>query len=122
MARIEEIKNMREMVTDFFCVSVSAHVAHLNTRSFSEHKAFGEFYEFASDFKDRLLEYMIGQGHLQTVQLDSVEADEDVVGEAQEALGMLTAFSMMKGDETLKNMCADFQEALGKLKYMLMFK
>ena len=122
MARIEEIKNMREMVTDFFCVSVSAHVAHLNTRSFSEHKAFGEFYEFASDFKDRLLEYMIGQGHLQTVQLDAIESEEDLIEEAQDALDTLNQFAMKKGDETLKNMAADFQEALGKLKYMLMLK
>lgn len=122
MARIEEIKNMRAMLTDFFCVSVSAHVAHLNTRSFSEHKAFGEFYEFASDFKDRLIEYMTGQGYVTKVELDEIEAEPDVVDEATEAHTMLTSFANMKGDETLKNMCADFQEALGKLKYMLMLK
>lgn len=122
MAKIDEIKGMRGLLTDFFCVAVSAHVAHLNTRSFAAHKALGEFYDFANDFRDRLIEYMVGQGYVNQIQIDSVEADEDVVGEAQDALNMLSQFANQKGDETLKNMSADFQEALGKLKYMLMLK
>lgn len=122
MAKLEEIKSVRGMITDFYCVSVSAHLAHENTRSFAAHKAYGEFHEFAIDFKDRLIEYMIGQGYVGTVQLESIEADENVVGEAEDALSMLNEFANSKKDETLKNMAADFQEAIGKLKYLLLFK
>ena len=122
MAKIDEIKSVRGLITDFFCVAVSAHVAHINTRSFAAHKALGEFYDFANDFRDRILEYMVGQGYVNQIQIDSVEADEDVVSEATDALNMLNSFVSSKGDETLKNMAADFQEALGKLKYLLMLK
>ena len=122
MAKIADIKRMRELLTMFFCVADSAHLAHLNTRSFAQHKALGNFYEFAVEFKDRLIEYMIGMGYVGNIQLNSVEANEDPVSEAQDALDALKEFYDETDDSTLENMAADFQEALGKLKYMLMLK
>jgi DNA-binding ferritin-like protein len=122
MAKIADIKRMRELLTMFFCVADSAHLAHLNTRSFAQHKALGNFYEFAVEFKDRLIEYMIGMGYVGNIQLNSVEANEDPVSEAQDALEAIEEFAEEADDSTLENMAADFQEALGKLKYMLMLK
>ena len=122
MAKIADIKRMRELLTMFFCVADSAHLAHLNTRSFAQHKALGNFYEFAVEFKDRLIEYMIGMGYVGNIQLNSVEANEDPVSEAQDALEAIEEFAEEADDSTLENMEADFQEALGKLKYMLMLK
>ena len=122
MAKIADIKRMRELLTMFFCVADSAHLAHLNTRSFAQHKALGNFYEFAVEFKDRLIKYMIGMGYVGNIQLNSVEANEDPVSEAQDALDELKEFYDETDDSTLENMAADFQEALGKLKYMLMLK
>lgn len=122
MAKIADIKKMREILTMFFCVADSAHLAHLNTRSFAQHKALGNFYEFAVEFKDRMIEYMIGMGYVGTIQLNSIEANEDPVSEAQDALDALMEFYEEAEDSTLENMAADFQEALGKLKYMLMLK
>lgn len=122
MAKIADIKRMRELLTMFFCVADSAHLAHLNTRSFAQHKALGNFYEFAVEFKDRLIEYMIGMGYVGNIQLNSVEANEDPVSEAQDALEAIEEFAEESDDSTLENMAADFQEALGKLKYMLMLK
>lgn len=122
MPKIADIKRMRELLTMFFCVADSAHLAHLNTRSFAQHKALGNFYEFAVEFKDRLIEYMIGMGYVGNIQLNSIEANEDPVSEAQDALDALMEFSEESDDSTLENMAADFQESLGKLKYMLMLK
>lgn len=122
MAKIADIKKMREILTMFFCVADSAHLAHLNTRSFAQHEAFGNFYSFAAVFKDRMIEYMIGMGYVGTIQLNSIEANEDPVSEAQDALDALMEFYEEAEDSTLENMAADFQEALGKLKYMLMLK
>jgi len=121
-SKIQSAEDMKKLVTAFYCVTVSAHVQHENTRSFAAHKALGEFYDFSSDFKDRLIEYMIGQGYLAQVKLNMIDGNEDVVEEATDALDMLVTYCDMCQDETIKNMAADFQEALGKLKYLLLFK
>lgn len=122
MAKIEDIKKMRELITEFYCVANSAHVAHINTRSFAQHKALGEFYDFANDFKDRMIEYMVGQGYVNQIVLGPIDTNEDIIDEATEAMDMINEFSSQSGDETLKNMAADFQESVGKLKYLLLLK
>ena len=122
MAKIADIKKMREMVTMFFCVANIAHVAHLNTRSFAAHEALGDFYSFANGFKDRLIEYMIGQGYVGQIITNPIDGNSDVVEEAQAAFDALYEFAEELDECTLDNMAADFKEALGKLKYMLMFK
>lgn len=120
--KIQSMEQMKKLVTAFYCVNVSAHVQHENTRSFAAHKALGEFYDFTSEFKDRLIEYMIGQGYITQVKLNMIDGNEDVVEEATDALDMLMSHYEMCEDETIGNMAADFQEALGKLKYLLLFK
>lgn len=122
MAKIEDIKKMRELITELYCVTNTAHVAHINTRSFAQHKALGEFYDFTSDFKDRMIEYMVGQGYVSQIVTNPIDTDEDIMDEATEAMDMINEFSAKSGDETLKNMAADFQESVGKLKYLLMLK
>lgn len=122
MAKIEDIKKMRELITEFYCVANSAHVAHINTRSFAQHKALGEFYDFANDFKDRMIEYMVGQGYVNQIVVGPIDTNEDIIDEATEAMDMINQFSAQSGDETLKNMAADFQESVGKLKYLLLLK
>lgn len=121
-SKIQSMEEMKKLVTAFYCVTVSAHVQHENTRSFAAHKALGEFYDFTSEFKDRLIEYMIGQGYISQVKLNMIDGNEDVIEEATDALDMLMSYYEMCEDETLGNMAADFQEAIGKLKYLLLFK
>jgi hypothetical protein len=122
MAKIEDIKKMKELITELYCVTNTAHVAHINTRSFAQHKALGEFYDFTSDFKDRMIEYIVGQGYVGQISTNPIDTDEDIMDEATEAMEMINEFSAKSSDETLKNMAADFQEAVGKLKYLLMLK
>lgn len=122
MAKIEDIKKMRELITELYCVSNSAHVSHINTRSFAQHKALGEFYDFANDFKDRIIEYMVGQGYVNQVVLNPIDTNEDIMDEATEAMDMINDFASKSGDETLKNMAADFEESVGKLKYLFLLK
>ena len=113
--------DINEVVQSLYCVSVSAHVAHVNTRSFAQHEALGDFYEKASDFKDRFIEYCMGAGYLNQVELEEIDS-EDLMDEAEEACYNLLDFAEATKDETIKNMAADFLEAKNKLKYMLMFK
>lgn len=117
MAKVD----INEVVQSLYCVSVSAHVAHVNTRSFAQHEALGDFYEKATSFKDRFIEYCMGAGFLLKVELEEIEA-EDVMDEAEEACYYLLDFAEVTKDETIKNMAADFLEAKNKLKYMLMLK
>ena len=120
--KIQSIEDMKKLITAFYCVNVSAHVQHENTRNFAAHKALGEFYDFSSDFKDRLIEYMIGMGYINQVKLNMIDGNEDVVEEAMDALDQLDMYCEMCEDSTLENMAADFREAIGKLKYLLLFK
>lgn len=113
--------DINEVVQSLYCLSVTAHVAHVNTRSFAQHEALGDFYEKINDFKDRFVEYCMGAGYLSQVELEEIES-EDLITEAQEACEYLYAFSDYTGDETLLNMSADLIEAKNKLNYMLMFK
>lgn len=117
MAKVD----ISEVVQSLYCLSVTAHVAHVNTRSFAQHEALGEFYEKVNDFKDRFVEYCMGAGYLDQVELEEIES-EDLLTEAEEACKYMYAFADYTDDETLMNMYADFVEAKNKLKYMLMLK
>lgn len=121
MAKIMAKVDINEVVQCLYCLSVTAHVAHVNTRSFAQHEALGDFYEKVNDFKDRFVEYCMGAGYLMQVELEEIES-EDVISEAEECCSNLLAFADYTGDETIMNMAADFIEAKNKLKYMLMFK
>lgn len=122
MAKIADIKSMRELLTSFYCTADSAHVAHINTRSFAQHKALDMYYNFVFEFKDRLIEYMVGKGYVNQISLNPIDSSEDVVSEGEEALGLLMDFAKANSDDTLINMAADFQETTNKLKYLLMLK
>ena len=105
-----------------YALDVLAHANHVNTRSYSAHQAFGVFYEFVGDFKDRLIEYMMGEGKIVAVKVAMIEVCDDLVTEADAVSRMIYDYSNMCADEAITNMAADFEEAVAKLKYMLMLK
>lgn len=117
----KEITSAESLSHEFECLSVTAFKDHQNTTSYAKHEAFGEFYEKVASFKDRLNEYMIGMGYLTKISKESVDAEEDTIEEATEALRMIKEFTMMQGDEAIKNMTGEFMEMVGKLKFMLRF-
>ena len=114
--------DVNELVKKFYCLSVVAHIAHENTRSFSQHKALGEFYDKVSDFKDRLVEYLVGMEYLDMVDITDIEVDDDVMEEAEDACYALDAFASETDDTALLNMAGDFKEMKGRLKYLLLLK
>jgi hypothetical protein len=65
---------------------------------------------------------MVGQGFVNQIMVNPIDTNEDIMDEATEAMDMINEFSSKSGDETLKNMAADFQEAVGKLKYLFLLK
>lgn len=105
-----------------YALDVLAHANHVNTRSYAAHKAFGKFYEFTSEFKDRIIEYMMGESKIASVKVAMLEVGDDLVQEADAVSKMIYDYSNMCMDEALKNMAAEFEEAVAELKYMLMLK
>jgi hypothetical protein len=105
-----------------YALDVLAHANHVNSRSYAAHKAFGKFYDFVSDFKDRIIEHMMGKGKLVAVKVAMIEVGDDVVMEADAMAAMVLDYARMCNDEAMINMAAEFAEAVGDLKYMLMLK
>ena len=68
------MKQLDVLIRKFYALSVIAHVAHINTRIFSQHEALGEFYDGVNSFKDRLNEYLVGQGKVANVNASVLEA------------------------------------------------
>lgn len=105
-----------------YALDVLAHANHVNTRSYAAHKAFGKFYEFVGEFKDRMIEYMMGESKIATVKVAMIEVADDLVTEADAVSKMIYDYANMCMDEAIKNMAAEFEEAVAELKYMLMLK
>lgn len=108
------------LIRKFYALSVIAHVAHVNTKSFSQHEALGDFYSKVNDFKDRLVEYLIGEMKIVKVEAAVLECGEDVMIAADSTARMFCDIAKMMGDEALINMSGEFEEAVGKLKFLSM--
>lgn len=116
------MKQFDIVVRKFYALSVIAHVAHINTRSFSEHSALGDFYEKVSDFKDRLIEYLVGEGRIAKVEAAVLECGGDVIKEADALAKLFCDQAKAADDEALINMSGEFEESVGKLKYLFLLK
>lgn len=114
------MKQFPILIRKFYALSVITHVAHVNTRSFASHEALGDFYAKVNDFKDRLIEYLIGQGKVGKIEAAMLECGGDVIDEAVAVSEMFCKAA--EGDDALMNMAGEFQEAVGKLKYLFLLK
>lgn len=110
------------IVRKLYALDVLAHTNHVNTRSYAAHNAFGGFYDYVGDFKDKFIEYLMGESKIATVKTAVIEVADDIVGEADAVSKMLYDYGHSCNDEAIVNMAADFEENVSKLKYMLMLK
>lgn len=114
------MKQLDVLIRKFYALSVIAHVAHINTRVFAQHEALGDFYSGVNSFKDRLVEYLVGQGKVAKVNAAVLETGGDVVREADILAALFVEISESMEDEALCNMAGEFQESVGKLKYLML--
>lgn len=119
-------KSLDVLVRKFYALEVMSHIAHenvaLTTKSYAQHVALGDFYDKVGDFKDRLVEYLIGEGRIQKVNADILECGGDLMIEAVNTAMMFCEISEELEDEALSNMAGEFEESVGKLRYLFMFK
>lgn len=116
------MKQFEILVRKFYALGVITHVAHINTRSFSEHKALGEFYGTVNDIKDRLIEYLVGENKLSKVEAAVLECGGEVIKESESLAKLFCDQAKIAGDEALINLSGEFEESVGKLKYLFLLK
>lgn len=112
----------QQLIESFYELEVVAHLAHVNTRSFAEHSAFGAFYDKVGDFKDRLVEYLMGEGKLTKLTIQMIDPAGQTAALADSLATKFCDFAENAEDEALSNMAGEFEEAVSHLKYMLMLK
>lgn len=116
------MKEIKTLLSGFYSLSIVAHTAHVNTRHFAFHEATGEFYGKVNEYKDRLIEYMMGEEMIKVVPELIFKVDEDVVKVADSVANMFCGWAKSAGHEALINMSGEFEEVVGKLKYFSQFK
>lgn len=117
-----EPKKLDLLVRKFYGLSVLAHTSHINTRVFAQHEALGEFYSIVNSIKDRLIEYSIGKGYITKVDVPIVEVGSDIISQSSLVAMQFCELAEEQDDEALCNIAGEFEEAVGKLKYLFLFK
>lgn len=111
------------LIRKLFALSILCKVEHANARgigSYARHVAIGSFGEKVDSHTDSLIEYLMGQGKLISVEAGVVEVASDIVKEVDSVVSMYESLAI--GDEALVNMSASFKEDAGKLKYLLLLQ
>lgn len=112
----------QSLIEAFYELEIVAHLAHVNTRSYAEHQAFGKFYDKVGDFKDRLVEYLMGEGKLVKLNIQVLDPAGSTVALADSLATKFCDFAESLEDEALSNIAAEFEETVASLKYALMLK
>jgi hypothetical protein len=85
------------------------HMIHWQTRSFAEHKATGGFYEFLQDFKDDVVEKLMGYTgkRIQAMKIELIGNNADAMDVADKVMQFskeLEAFGDSRGFWDISNM------------------
>jgi hypothetical protein len=120
---MEIVKNIGEL----FQIRTQAHWLHLQTDSFSEHKALNEFYEGWLDLTDSFVEKYFGKygkhngAFMQFTQPYGVVTPIVLMDGARASVEVLEA-SMAKEDTDMLNILADMKGLINETKYLLTLK
>ena len=100
------------------------HLIHWETRSFAEHTATGKFYEYLQDFKDEVIEKMMGYTgkRIQSLKIELIGNKADALTVADQVMKFskeLEAFGDAKGFGDISNLAQALSGETAKLKYLL---
>lgn len=100
------------------------HLIHWQTKSFAEHKALGDFYEFLQDFKDDVIEKLMGYTgkRIKTLVIDPIDnkvesnkVTDDILKFAEELMNFADSNKYLD----ISNMAQDLSGKAAKVKYLL---
>jgi DNA-binding ferritin-like protein len=100
------------------------HMIHWETRSFAEHKATGALYEFLQDFKDDVIEKLMGYTgkRIQSLKIDAIEPKADAMKIVDDILKFAKDLEDYADDAGFLDICNKAEELSGqvaKTKYLL---
>jgi DNA-binding ferritin-like protein len=100
------------------------HMIHWETRSYAEHKALGEFYEFLQDFKDDVVEKLMGYTgkRIQGMKIELIGNKADALTVVENVIKFAEAL-MQHGESNkfwdISNMAQDLSGKAAHTKYLL---
>jgi DNA-binding ferritin-like protein len=100
------------------------HMIHWETRSFAEHKATGGFYEFLQDFKDEVIEKIMGYTgkRIQSLKIEAISAKADSMKIVEDVLKFSKDLENYGDTNKFGDICNMAQALSGeaaKMKYLL---
>lgn len=100
------------------------HLIHWETRGYAEHVALGSFYEFIQDFKDDVVEKLMGYSgkRIKSLKIDSIKSGADamdVVDQVVKFAEELMSWADSNKYLDVSNMAQDLSGKAAKTKYLL---
>lgn len=100
------------------------HMIHWETRSFAEHKALGGFYELLQDFKDDVVEKLMGYTgkRIKSLKIEPIVAGADAMKITDDVLKFakdLENFGDSSNFGDISNMAQSLSGDSAKVKYLL---
>lgn len=111
-------KPISSLIGKLFEARDFAHYAHLQTKSYSQHKALGSFYESIVDLADTFFETHAGQYGISKFTIGSVATGSDVIGYFELLAKTVADYrgSIDKKDTHLQNI---LDEIVGEIYHLL---
>ena len=99
------------------------HLVHWQTTSYAEHKALGKLYEYVQDFKDGLMEKLMGYtGKRPTsiaLQTITTVPAQSIIAEMMSFASSLKSYAESNGYHDIANLADEFSGETAKTKYLL---
>lgn len=100
------------------------HMIHWETRSFAEHKATGHIYEFLQDFKDEVIEKLMGYTgkRIKGMRIEPMKSGQDAMELTDQLMMFANGLEEFGDDNEYPDICNMAQSLSGeaaKLKYLL---
>ena len=100
------------------------HMIHWETRGYAEHMALGSFYDFIQDFKDEVIEKIMGYTgkRIKSLKIDPIVAGADSMTITEDVLKFakeLEAYGDSNGFGDISNMAQALSGCAAKTKYLL---
>ena len=99
------------------------HLLHWQTSSYAEHKALGKLYEYVQDFKDELMEKLMGYTGRKpmSIKIDAIGATQAalVVSELMSFASSLKTYGQSNGFHDIGNLADALSGEAAKVRYLL---
>lgn len=112
---------INEFTSLLFEIEINSHIAHLQTDSYSEHKALNELYVDIVDLRDRFIESYQGKYNIITGYKVSSKEGIEMIPYLKSCLKSIEEYRLSLEDGYLQQICDDIIELLSSTLYKLKF-